>query len=255
MWESERKFDSFHDDGEYDDQHDHNDNEVNTQQSTVSSVLSSIQSKVNSRGVFDNAMTEQDIHHRLVGLRIIRDYMNGGRENRDSLHLFIRQTNKSKEVFGAYVFFFLSCVFTKSEWESRKVEERVGNLFSIFDEALIMLFMLNSWDAWVLEARGEKIDNKRLQKEYTWKDDTIKRCKVRGWNKEGLKKYNNLVIEVKELRKEQGQIELEQKLIQEFKNEALRSKGKKRKRRHDATESDESDDEDELIDPYAYAEL
>ena len=74
----------------------------------------------------------------------------------DKLTLFLRSQDVSAELFEAYLNLFLSCALKKLEWEGKRTDVRIGRLFTIFDEAFVILSMINSWKEWEILAKGEK---------------------------------------------------------------------------------------------------
>ena len=254
-WENENKFE------EVQENHESSSNQSNDQiesDSTSVTTVSTVSTTSTTKSSIFESMTEREIYIFLKGLREIRNYMRQERSVRDKLPLFLRSQDVSAEVFEAYLNLFLSCALKKLEWEGKRTDVRIGRLFTIFDEAFVILSMINSWKEWEILAKGGKINKKNKRTLYTWQPldindvrDTNQKVKiVRGWSNEGIKRYNKLLGELKGLRNTDVQVAMEESFRMK-----LVAKGVKRgRKRYRVDDSDNTDNNEqvEVVDPYTF---
>ena len=81
----------------------------------------------------------------LVGLRKIKALANKS-EDRNEL-MKIRE-KEDMDMFRTFVHVFLIHSKRKMDWRYEKYQTRIGKLFTIFDEALVILLMMNSWSCY-----------------------------------------------------------------------------------------------------------
>jgi len=218
---------------------------------TDSSVtLNNIKENMHGRSVF-YGMDIRNIRELLLGLKNIREFMGQGVLERDTLPLFLRSDNVTIQTFRAYVFFCLNCAIPRGEWEPNRSQVRIGKLFTIFDEAMIQLFMLNHWDNWVGESKGKSINKQNRHSIYTWckcsKNGTI----IRGWSGDGLKRYDRLLIELAQLRNKEPQVNMENSLLKEYKD-MEEGQLNNRKRKIDNEINENAYEQYDMIDPYDF---
>jgi len=215
-----------------------------------SATLNNIKENMHGRSVF-YGMNIQNIRELLLGLRTIREFMEKGKIERDTLPLFLRSDKVTIQTFRAYVFFCLNCAIPRIEWEPNRSQVRIGKLFTIFDEAMIQLFMLNHWDNWVGESKGKPINKQNRQSIYTWCKCSKKGTIIRGWSGDGLKRYDKLLRELATLRNNDTQVDMENILMKEYKDmEEDTSSNRKRKIGHEINEKEY--EHYDMIDPYDF---
>ena len=81
----------------------------------------------------------------LVGLRKIKALAN---KTEDRNELMKIRENKDMDMFRTFVHVFLIHSKRKMDWRYEKYQTRIGKLFTIFDEALVILLMMNSWSCY-----------------------------------------------------------------------------------------------------------
>ncbi len=130
-----------------------------------------------------------------------------------------REDGKTMEVYLNYV---LPCVVGKNQWNQQRHEKLVREFVTPSDEAFGYLILENIWDTWkgmsteechaVLASRltlnrrasggGTK---KETGREGKWTDPTkskeVSSRRFRGWDPEGIRRFNELIKEVMDDRK------------------------------------------------------
>ena len=81
----------------------------------------------------------------LVGLRKIKALAN---KTEDRNELMKIRENEDMDMFRTFVHVFLIHSKRKMDWRYEKYQTRIGKLFTIFDEALVILLMMNSWSCY-----------------------------------------------------------------------------------------------------------
>ena len=246
VWEDENKLDERDENSSQDDEH----SSVISLTSNSSTILESIKENMHGRSVF-YGMNIRNIRELLLGLKTIREFMRKGIKERDTLPNFLRSDTVTTQIFGAYVFFCLNCAIPRTDWETNRSQVQIGKLFTIFDEAMIQLFMLNHWDNWVSMAKGQPPTKQNRQSVYTWCKCSRKGTVIRGWSGDGLKRYDKLLRELAVLRNRKTQVDMESELLNEYiKMEDVKSNSKKRKIGNEINETEE--EQYDMIDPYEF---
>ena len=81
----------------------------------------------------------------LVGLRKIKALAN---KTEDRNELMKIREKEDMDMFRIFVHVFLIHSKRKLDWRYEKYQTRIGKLFTIFDEALVILLMMNSWSCY-----------------------------------------------------------------------------------------------------------
>ena len=81
----------------------------------------------------------------LVGLRKIKILAN---KNEDRYELMKIREKEDMDMFRTFVHVFLIHSKRKMDQRYEKYQTRIGKLFTIFDEALVILLMMNSWSCY-----------------------------------------------------------------------------------------------------------
>lgn len=188
------------------------------------------------------------------GLKLIRVMAEEDREKRQGL-LRIRYENESLDVLRAYYHFFLKHTKTKTEMKKVIGKEKLGKTFTIYDEGLAILLMMNNWTTWEMLAKGEKtakeIGNKyRL---YTKADDGMedesiaggekkRKVQYRGWSKEGISMYNSIIKRLDKMKHKKEPFERQDYLENELMEELQEEYGDRKRKNALSNEDSDSDD-------------
>ncbi len=155
-------------------------------------------------------------------------------------------------VFTIFCVSFLACLVGKIIFKEKVLTEPIANFVTVSDEAYTLVYLENSYDRWMAESKDEpKPPTKK------WTSDNLAATLYKGWNQEGIVRYNELYKNVKEKRKEKGTKEFELDFQDEM-QASRKKKGRKRKEPleneiileplfedSDAEKSDVSDDDDD----------
>ena len=102
-------------------------------------------------------ITNEDIPSKLYeGLKLIREM---ALKNDNRLGLIKLRDQESPKTFRAFVYFFLQHMINRKEWGYSKTRTRFGRLFTIWDEAFVLLLMINNWDRFEDKAKIGYIRN------------------------------------------------------------------------------------------------
>ena len=88
----------------------------------------------------------------LEGLKKIRQLAH---KSQDTMDLMKIREEKHMDSFRTFVQVFLIHSKRKIDWRFEKYQTRIGKLFTIFDEALVLLLMINCWSCYEDKARIE----------------------------------------------------------------------------------------------------
>ena len=88
----------------------------------------------------------------LEGLKKIRKLAH---KSEDTMDLMKIREKKDMDTFRTFVQVFLIHSKRKIDWRFEKYQTRLGKLFTIFDEALVLLLMINCWSCYEDKARIE----------------------------------------------------------------------------------------------------
>ena len=224
----------------------------------------------------DNEYDESKLDKLHKGLLMIRDMAMLDRENRMGL-LKIRYENESLDVIRAYQHFFLKHTKTKTEMKRWIGEKKIGEIFTVYDEGLVILLMMNNWTTWEILSKGKRTareignryrlytkaeDGSQVNKkdedreaevvdEDCGEDESVvvnekrtRKVQYRGWSKEGISVYNKIVERMMRMKIKEvvckRQIELESELFEEMKEKYGNKKGK-------GVYDDSDSDDDEVM--------
>lgn len=99
----------------------------------------------------ENIQGQKETSDLYKGLKLIRELSESKEDGSDLMTI---RNHKNKLMFRAFVHFFLKHSKSKREWRCNKTSERIGRLFTIHDEALIILLMINCWGLMEDKAKG-----------------------------------------------------------------------------------------------------
>ena len=160
--------------------------------------------------------TQEGMNDRIVGLRKLRN------------------TN-DKDIIRASFHYALSNMLSRSTWLLERSTQRAGLIFSICDEAYAILVMMNNWDVYERLSNGEKRTRGKLLKtlftnnkvESNNPNITIKMLK--GWSGKGVKEFNEITTYLLSVRNEEYVTDLENELMQEYKELDADNTGKRKR--------------------------
>ena len=137
--------------------------------------------------------------------------------------------------YDAYAFFcdnILAQVVGKTRWKTTSDTDMIHTFVKVSDEAFALLLLENSWDCWHAVATNRKTEDTHTL--YTVNGAGTK--KNQGWNRVGLRRFVELVDEVKEDRaadhSKYDEDSFEVRFLEEKRNSPSSKRGKKR-RLHD----------------------
>jgi hypothetical protein len=178
----------------------------------------------------------------LRGLKKIRDIATDPEKPRCSGLRYLRK-QKDLDILRSFVHYALQHVIPKSIWIGGKSEDfLIGRLFSIHDEALAVLLLMNNWMEWEEQAKGNDRERKKdkVRTIFTNQLDGSTSVQIKGWSNEGMREFNKIIRYLVTVRNEEDHKEIEQRLMNEYNEVEGKKERKKRKR--------EIDDEDVLAD-------
>ena len=136
-----------------------------------------------------------------------------------SMFMNIRQ-NDNKEFFDTFVNICLVHLTSVSEWRSKMYSNVIKDIFTVSDEAFAMLLFENHVDDFasmiadaeestdVLEIQSRKFLNPRFTKTEGEKKD-VRRV---GWNKQGIKRFNQIIKHLEQVRRQNVSMEREKEI-------------------------------------------
>ena len=160
--------------------------------------------------------TQESMNDRIVGLRKLRD------------------TN-DKDIIRAFFHYVLSNMLSKITWLLERSTQRAGMTFSICDEGYAILVMMNNWDVYKRLSNGEERKRGKLLKtlftnnKVETNDPKVKIKMLKGWSGKGVKEFNEITTYLLNVRNEEYVIELEDELMQEYKELDMENIGKRKR--------------------------
>ena len=165
----------------------------------------------------EDELTEAELYKKslLYGLAKIRRAIN---QRDDALR--ISNTRRLRErynidIYRALAHYGLSHIVSTNVWNMSKTEKRISKIFSIQDEAFILLLFMNNWKVWESMAKGDKRNNDTLftNTSKTYNGVTLK---IKGWNNDGLKEFNETINFLMTVRNTDMVIDIETELMKEY---------------------------------------
>ena len=132
----------------------------------------------------------------------------------------------------------------KQKWKMNHTQIGVKTLTTVADEALVALVLENNVEEWIILAEGGEINSKRRKTLYTHGGRDAKGTR-KGWSLEGLKRYNTIHKELKEVRNSGNSELVDQRLKLQWKEE----KNKPIPRHHDTNENTNEQQEEDNFEP------
>ena len=102
---------------------------------------------------------------------------------------------KDPEVFSIFSDSFLACLVGKMSYKSSVKNQRISSFVTVSDEAYTLLYLENCYDSWKAEATSAA----EVKKKYT--DQPQSSSRYKGWNEEGIVRYNELIAATQIARK------------------------------------------------------
>ena len=132
----------------------------------------------------------------------------------------------------------------KQKWKMNHTQIGVKTLTTVADEALVALVLENNVEEWIILAEGGEINSKRRKTLYTHGGRDAKGTR-KGWSLEGLKRYNTIHKELKEVRNTGNSELVDQRLKLQWKEE----KNKPIPRHHDTDGNANEQQEEDNFEP------
>ena len=188
------------------------------------------------------------------------------------------ELRKNEEAFETFVVNFLKPAYS-AKWKAKRLEKtikKISDIATISDEAFVMLTLENNWDRWIdinnkakneytptTRGKATAFDtnvmpkythiNRKRTDEASGKDAPVV---WRGWNNEGILRFNDLCKQIKENRKQHP--EMDKKVLAEIDPQDNLQRPKKRTKKapivakafvdsdddESDADSDDSDDDD-----------
>ena len=104
------------------------------------------------------------------------------------------------KTFAIFCNAFLSCTVGKVTYKERVMEERISSFVTISDEAYTVVYLENCYNRWLAEANGSEEDT-HPEKKWTSAPQSVTLYK--GWDEDGIKRYNKLFKSITNKRKEE----------------------------------------------------
>ena len=140
------------------------------------------------------------------------------------------------DIYRAFAHYGLSNVVPSNVWNVSKSEDRISKIFSIQDEAFVLLLLMNNWSVFESMARGEKRERgKQWETLFTNRTKTYNgvQVKIKGWNNEGLKEFNETINYLTTVRNMDAVINVEENLMKEYKEMRNKRRGKRKRDNND----------------------
>lgn len=147
------------------------------------------------------------------------------------------RSGKDVDLLRGFVHFCLKNVIFNATWTVNRSDMRLGEMFTIQDEAFALMLMMNCWVVWEDKAKGVSVERGRKAK--TIFTNTLLRVRSRGgdvkevlnkgWNNASVKEFNNCMKYLKTVRNLDSYKLIEMSLLEEYKE--LDKDGRKAKRR------------------------
>jgi len=160
--------------------------------------------------------TNENVNQRIVGLRKLRD-------------------KNDKDMIRSFFHYVLSNMVSKSNWMISRATERGGLIFSICDEGLALLMMMNNWEVWEEmssgkeRTRGELLNTMFTNSRVESNDPNVTIKVIKGWSGKGMKEFNKIMTYLVNVRNEEHVIEMEKELMQEYKELDMGKTGKRKR--------------------------
>ena len=132
----------------------------------------------------------------------------------------------------------------KQKWKMNHTQIGIKTLTTVADEAFVALVLENNVEEWIILAEGGNINSKRRKTLYTHGGTDAKGTR-RGWSLEGLKRYNIIHKELKEVRNEVNSDIVDMQLKLKWKEEINRPLS----RHHEANENGNEEQEVDSFEP------
>ena len=132
----------------------------------------------------------------------------------------------------------------KQKWKMNHTQIGIKTLTTVADEAFVALVLENNVEEWIILAEGGEINSKTRKTLYTHGGRDAKGTR-KGWSLEGLKRYNTIHKELKEVRNSGNSELVDQRLKLQWKEE----KNKPVPRHHDTNENTNEQQEEDNFEP------
>jgi len=186
----------------------------------------------------EDDMNENELYHKklLYGLAKIRRLCNV-RDTKLKISNIRRMRERYNiDIYRAFAHYGLSTVIPSNTWNITKSERRLSKIFSIQDEAFLLILLMNNWSVFESMARGEKrIRGKNLETLFTNTTKTYNgvSIKIKGWNNDGLKEFNETINYLTTVRNTDLVIGIEEDLMKEYKEMDTNRRAKRKRDNND----------------------
>ena len=120
------------------------------------------------------------------------------------------------KLFDIFVNYCLVNFTTSLNWRYKSYNTNLSDIFTESDESLCMLILENNADDFLkVYTTGNIVTRKESKTKYTKSKGSVN-AKFKGWNRNGIKRFNLLVRTVKKNRSLACSLELEMKLKQKY---------------------------------------
>ena len=196
---------------------------------------------INSRQ--DNTHDDQDNNSfdakLLDGLKSIRQLVkNKAKTTRVSALRRLRSKSNQKSIMRAFVHYCLCHVIPSSVWSVTRSDQRISKIFTIQDEAFVLIVMMNNWEIWEKMAAGEKRERGKNWDEYTLFTNkkviyNDREVLIKGWSNEGLNEFNNIINYLYTIRNSEDTIRIENQILEEYRELDSNRCGKRKRSNND----------------------
>ena len=157
---------------------------------------------------------------------------------------FIQELHSEVNIYKAFVHFALAGSKKRGFWKRNKEKVPPKTMFTEIEEAFVILCLENGLDVWNAIANG--VEKENLPKfKYTATGKGKGKGSGRSWTKEGLKRFNQLIGLVEEMRKTEFYIKVNQEIMIEY------NPSDRVRLLNGQVEEIENDSDDESVEPYS----
>ena len=174
----------------------------------------------------------------LKGLGSLRSIANINDKDTRVRNIKTIRSKKNKNMMIAFVHYCLSHVVPSSTWSINRSEYQIRKIFTIQDEAFVLLVMMNNWKVWEQMAKGEKRDRGKNWDNFTLytnkkKNYAGKEILIKGWSNDGMTEFNNCQMILKDERGKKTSIEMEDDIVEYYNELDMNKNGKRKRDNHD----------------------
>lgn len=157
---------------------------------------------------------------------------------------FIQELHSDVNIYKAFVHFALAASKKRGFWNRNKEKVPPKAMFTEIEEAFVILSLENALGVWHAIANGVEKDL-RPRFKYTANGKGKGKGSGRSWTKAGLRRFNQLIELVREMRKSEFYIKVNDEIMKEY-NPSDRAR-----LLNGQVEEVENDSDDESVEPYS----